>query len=360
MKRLMIICDGMDDEALEELGGKTPKAAANTPNMIKLASLGKTGMLCNCPKELPPGSDTAMLTLFGYNPVECFTGRAAIEASAMNIPLTDGYMAVRANLIGLDDEGKIVSSMAVKGVEAIPLMEKLFLDPEFVNTLELGDCKLYPQASHIQMAVLPEAMEDFKAPHEHFGERLEDILPNNKCLAKLSLKSKEILSETRNALCFWGAGTAMNLSPFEGGGAVISATPTCRGIARLAGLKIPTVNGATGTVNTNYEGKAKTAIEAFESGEKFVAVHIEAPDECSHERNVKDKIESIERIDSRLLPTLMDYLDGSQEDYKVLLLADHPTLCKTGVHSGDPVEYIIYSSNGEYKESDKAIDLLFK
>lgn len=363
MKYFLLICDGMAEAPLAALGGKTPFEAACTPNMDALAARGAVGTLCNCPPGLPAGSDTAILSILGADPLRFSTGRAALEAADAGICLTAGEVAVRANLIRLSAEGepgsrKILSSDGIRGEAALEAVRRLLNDPAFCAAMEAGGCRLYPRPSFAQLAVLPAVQEPLAPPHEHLFEPIEALLPQNACLRALTLRSAQVLAREQLALWFWGAGTAAKLPPFPRRGTLISATPVCRGIGRLMGLELPNVAGATGTAQTDYRAKAAFAVTAWEQGSEFVAVHIEAPDERSHAGDLPGKLASIGRIDALVLPTVLDYLRECGDDYRILILSDHHTSTATGRHGAEPVPYIFFDSRGESPAGDSVLRLL--
>lgn len=358
MKHFLLICDGMAEEPLEVLGGRTPQQAADTPNMDLLASMGTTGLLQNCPPGFPPGSDTAILTILGYDPASIYTGRAALEAADLGIPLASGETAFRGNLVGLLD-GKIHSHCGADGENALHCAKKLVQDPVFAEILEQNGCSMTPLPSFRQLLITPGFSGLTYAPHDHLGEPLEGILPENSCLRALTLRSVEVLKEEGLALCFWGPGSAMVLPPFPRKGTLISATAVCRGIGILAGLEVPRVPGATGGTDTDYGAKARAVLSAFGPGIDFVAAHVEAPDTCAHLRDPLQKTEAISRIDRLLLGPVLAGLEKGSEPYRVLILSDHETSCRTGRHTAAPVPYICFDSQGMIPEGTTAMEILF-
>lgn len=335
MKRLLIICDGMADEPIYELGEQTPFEAAHTPNMDILAKMGHTGLLQNCPPEFPAGSDTAILSVFGYDPKRFYTGRASLEAADCGMTLHPGQFALRTSFLQV--ENGVIRSV----VSQCPV-EKLLKRPEFSA---VPGFRLVPQKNGQPLAVLDSDPGTLVQPHDHVGEKLTDLLPHHPTLQGMIHASLAILEQEKMCIWFWGTGTGCVLPPFPVDGTLISATPLCRGIGILAGLWVPTVPGTTGDLNTDYLAKSYAAIDAFREGKEFAAIHIEAPDACSHRLDISGKLEAIARID-KMLPPVLKYLRSCGEDYRILILSDHQTSCRTGRHSHAPVPYIVYDSLG--------------
>ena len=349
MKYLLVLWDGMAQEALPRLGGKTPFEAAHTPYMDALAAAGSRGLLSNCPAPYPVGSDTGILTVLGYDLSRVYTGRAALECADRGIALSPGQTALRVSFLRVTDG-------ILRAVPSENPLVRLLKSGAFPSVPEL---RFFPQENGQPLAVLEGDPGALVQPHDHVGRPLAAILPEREPLRKIVLASLDILERERLCIWFWGAGKALRLPPFPATGALISATPVCRGIGKLAGLDVPTVPGATGTIDTDYRGKAEAAVAAFETGRDFVAVHIEAPDECSHRLDAGGKVEAIRRIDSLLLPPLLAYLQGCGDSYRILILSDHCTSCQTGRHSRDPVPYILFDSSHRRPAGQSAMSLLF-
>lgn len=375
IKYVLVIGDGMADNPVPELDNKTPLEFARTPNIDALAARGVVGQVKNCPDGLPPGSDTAILSIFGADPRDCYTGRSPLEAAATGIKLKAGDVSYRCNMVALEDGGeyeekKILSHSggSIEGELSIELVEYLFADPEFKALAEKAGMTVYPAASFRHIAVQTNAdIEGISLipPHDHLGERIGAILPsgcpNADTLRALMKKSNEVLdrhpiNEERrkngrlpaNGVWFWAEGTGVELTSFEDkfrhNGAVISAVPLCHGIARLSGLDVIEVEGATGELETNLEGKVDAAVKALEGKYDFVAIHVEAPDECTHNGDTKGKLQAIEWLDSRVLAPLTRRLDAEPFDYRLLFISDHKTLTSTRGHDGEPVPYLLYDS----------------
>ncbi len=375
MKYILIIGDGMADNPVEALGGKTPLQAANKPEMDDIAAKGRIGLAKNVPDGLPPGSDTAILSLFGCDPRVCYTGRAPLEAAATGIKLKAGDVAYRCNMVAYEDgdmpfeEKRILSHSAgsIEGDVSDAIITALFAEPRFKEAAARAGILVHPASSFRHMAVQSQAdIAGIKLipPHDHLGEKIGPLLPsgceNAAVLKELMALAHEILdhhplNEARraegklpaNGIWFWAEGTAVELPAFEPQygkrGAVISAVPLCVGIGALTGVPAIDVPGATGELETNYEGKADYAARALlEAGYDYVAVHVEAPDECTHNGDLPGKIEAIENVSQRVLKPLREAL--KDEDYRILLISDHKTLTSTRGHDGDPVPFVLYDS----------------
>ena len=375
MKYILVIGDGMADNPVPELGGKTPLQYANIPTMDWLASAGVTGSVQNVPAGLPAGSDTAILSIFGCDPRVCYTGRAPLEAAATGLSLSPGDAAYRCNMVTLEDidapleDKKIISHSAgsIEGEESEAIVRALFADPRFKAAADSAGMTVYPAPSFRHIAVQSAADIagiTLAAPHDHLGESAGQYLPqggaNADTLRGLMLLAHEVLNhlplnEKRraegklpaNGIWFWAEGTAVQLPSFTTNygttGGVISAVPLCHGIAALTGLERIYVDGATGELDTNYEGKVAAALEVLKQHD-FVAVHIEAPDECTHNGDTKGKLEAIEYLDSRVIAPLMAGLADTGHNYRMLILSDHKTLTSTRGHDGTPVPFTIYDS----------------
>ena len=380
MKYLLIIGDGMADTPTPGLGGKTPLQYAKTPALDALASAGITGTVLTVPEEMQPGSDTAILSIFGCDPRSHLKGRAPLEAAAMGIRLAPGDVAYRCNMVTFEDSNKpfeekrIISHSAgaIAGAEANALITDLFATPGFRESAIQCGMAVYQGSSfrHIVVQKKPD-IEGLKLapPHDHLGEALGPLLPsgcpNAATLEKLMRLAFEILDDhpinkkrrsdgnlPANGIWLWSQGTSVELPDFTGKygitGAVVSAVPLCQGIGALLGLETIFVEGATGELYTNYEGKVEAAIKALETHD-FAAIHIEAPDECTHMGDTMGKVQAIEWIDARIAAPLVKRLKEAGTDYKMLVISDHKTLTSTRAHDGSPVPFIIYDSRADNK-----------
>jgi len=378
MKYILVVGDGMADDPIPELNNKTPLEYAKTPTMDMLAGSGILGNATTIPEGMQAGSDTAFLSILGLDPKKYFTGRAPLEAAATGIKLFPGDVAYRCNMLSIEDadipfeEKKIRSHSAgsIDGIQSDTLITDLFNTPEFKKTAEKASITIHPGSSFRHIAVQKAEKaggQDFCSltpPHDHLDEALGQYLPkgeeNAKALRKLIRLSNEILDNhpintkrrakgklPANCIWFWAEGTSAPLPNFSEmygkTGSVISAVPLCQGIGVLVGLKKISVQGATGELNTNYEGKADAAVKSLEAKD-FTLLHIEAPDECTHNGDLKGKLQAIEWIDSRALTPLLKKLNEANEDYRLLLMSDHRTLTSTRGHDGEQVPYLIYDS----------------
>lgn len=389
MKYILIIGDGMADEPIQALGGKTPLQFASTPTMDRLASAGIAGTVLTVPEGMPAGSDTAILSIFGCDPRTFYSGRAPLEAAASGIEIPPGDVAYRCNMVTFEDgdvpfeEKRIVSHSAgsIDGEESDAIIEMLFNSEGFKEAAEHAGMKVYPGSSFRHLAVQKGADNPGIAlipPHDHLGETLGQHLPrgceNAAVLKKLmriahgtldchplNMKRRAAGKLPANGIWFWAEGTSVELPGFTlrygKKGCVISAVPLCRGIGTLIGLDVIYVEGATGELHTNYEGKVSSALEALKTRD-FAAIHVEAPDECTHDGDLKGKLQAIEWVDSRIVAPLVEEFEKSGEDLRALVMSDHRTLLSTRGHEGSPVPYIIYDSRRDrntglrYNEED--------
>ena len=372
---MVIIGDGMADDPVPELGNKTPLQAAATPVLDGLAAKGIVGSVINCPAPLPAGSETAILSIFGCNPREYFTGRSPMEAAAAGIVMRPGDAAFRCNLVAFEDgempleEKRILSHSAgsIDGASVLETIDALLSEPRFAKALKEARMEIHRFPAFRQLAVQHESDITgirFIPPHDHLGERIGPHFPAGneraEVFAGLMKLAHEILdhhpvTEKRrlsgklpaNGIWFWAEGTAVELPSFKGqyglDGAVISAVPLCHGIGVLRGLEMVEVEGATGELDTNFEGKLEAAWEKLNEYD-FVCLHLEAPDECTHNGDLPGKLQAIEWLDSRLAGPLLERLEKAGMEHRVLVLSDHKTLTATRGHGADPVPFLIYDS----------------
>ena len=375
MKYLLFIGDGMADNPLPDRGGKTPLEIAEKPLIDALCAKGKLGSVVNCPPEFEPGSATAILSIFGVDPLRYYKGRGPLEAAAQGISLADGDMACRCNMVSLEDSGapyaqrRILSHSAgsIEGDVSDRLVRDLWASPEFSALAQRYGCSIHPGSSFRHFMVKKNAHIDgirLTPPHDHLGEVIAPLLPTGcedaEALAEMQeaafrfLDRHPLNAERRaqgklpaNAVWFWAEGTAALLPDFRQkyghDGEVVSAVPLVRGIARLSGLNAPAVPGVTGEIDTNWAGKAEKTIEILSRCD-FACLHIEAPDECTHNGDLAGKIQSIEWLDSREMAPILAWLRASGEDFRILFLSDHKTLTTTRGHDGTPVPFMIYDS----------------
>lgn len=363
MKYILVIGDGMADEPIAALQNKTPLEFLSLPQFDRVSHvLGKAQTV---PYGVAPGSDTAILNIFGYDPRTYYTGRSSLEAAGMGVFLHAGEVSLRVNLCAVE-EGVILSHNGgnIEGEEAITLMETLVNDPRFAEKAKKLDLRIHitPTFRHIGVFRCEDEQAAFTLtpPHDVLGDPIQKHLPQgtlSKELTELMLLSHQVLdghpvnqkrrSEGKlpaNMIWPWAEARAAQLPSFEKkygkSGAVISAVPLLHGIAGLAGLGVCMVEGANGDLDTNYEGKVAAAIEQLKTHD-FVCVHVEAPDEMSHAGSMEKKLKAIEYLNERVVGPL---LEGVKEDFRLLLLSDHPTLLSTRTHDGHAVPFGIYDS----------------
>ena len=386
MKYVVILGDGMSDEPMEALGGQTPLEYANTPTMDELASKGELGMTQNVPAGMHPGSEIANLSVLGYNPLTDFTGRSPLEALSVGVEMEPDDIIFRANLVTLTEaepyQAKTIidhSSGEISTADADILMDAI--RAEF-NDHEI---QFYTGTSYRHICVWKQGRpSDLEPPHDHLTQVIGPHLPQEPRLRKMMERSYEILNNhplnleraakgerKANSLWFWGAGTKPSLGSFQEktglNGAMISAVDLLKGIAVGAGIRVYQVEGATGSLHTNYEGKAQAAIQALlEDGCDFVYVHLEGPDEMAHQGLLQEKIQSIEYLDSRILAPIKDALEAAGEPHRILVLPDHPNPVRLRTHTDAPVPYVLYDSTRQmrkiahYGETEAAATEIFE
>lgn len=367
MKYLLIVGDGMADYPIPELGDKTPLQAARKPNMDSLAAKGRSGLVKNVPDDMTSGSETAILSLLGYDPHRYCTGRGPLEAPARGIRLGKNDAAFRCNFI-TEKKGAIADYSA--GHITTPEAEQLIIAVKGEFEVS-GKVEFYLGLDYRHFLILrnvPDVRQiECTPPHDAIGTDISGILPKpkskaveetSKLLGEMILKSKAILDShpvnvarvkagknPGNMIWFWGGGPKPSMPRFKAKyglkAAVISAVDLVKGIGSYAGMTVITVPGATGMSNTNYEGKADAAIKALETHD-LVFVHVEAPDEAGHVGDFKLKVKTIEDLDRRVLGRI---IQGLKEPCAVGVLPDHPTPIKVGTHTRDPVPFMIYSPN---------------
>lgn len=377
MKYIVLLGDGMADYPIAALGGKTPLEAANKPNMDFLASHGEMGLVKTVPEEFSPGSDVANLSVFGYAPKLYYTGRSPLEAVSMGISMKDTDMAFRCNLVTLSDEENYEEkTMMDYSAGEITTEEARELIRAVAEKLDTPDFRFYPGISYRHCLIWSNGKEGLKLtpPHDISGKKIGTYLPeglHSPEFLSMMKRSEAILKDhpvninriqkglnPATSIWLWGEGRKPALKSFREKyglkGSVISAVDLIRGIGILAGLEPIIVEGATGNFHTNYTGKAQAALQALENGSDFVYIHVEAPDECGHQGLLKEKVASIERIDSELLFPLLKVLE--KWDHSILLLPDHPTPISIRTHSKDPVPYVIYrkEAGSNYEKQDVA------
>ncbi|TAH67752.1 MAG: cofactor-independent phosphoglycerate mutase [Anaerolineaceae bacterium] len=371
MKYIIILGDGMSDELIGALGDKTPLMVADTPCIDLLAKKSELGLVHTIPKGMKPGSDTANLSVLGYDPVKYYSGRSPLEALSIGVDMKETDIAIRCNLVTLSEEGsyedKIIidhSSGEISTEDAGVLLEAVR------DELENENYKYYKGTSYRHLTIWENGkVIPLMEPHDILGKRIGKYLPKDEALKSMMIKSYDILNEhplnierkkkglnKANSIWFWGAGTKPALSSFEEKynkkGAMISAVDLLKGIAVGAGMKVIDVPGANGTLHTNYEGKASAAIDVLlKQNYDFVYIHVEAPDEMGHQGNIENKIKAIQYLDQRVIKPVVEGMEVSGEDYRMLIMPDHPTPIHLRTHTDDPVPYLLYDNRVNIKNS---------
>jgi 2,3-bisphosphoglycerate-independent phosphoglycerate mutase len=352
MKYVVLLGDGMADRPLDALGGRTPLQAAKIPNMNWVAKEGRNGQALTVPEGFPPGSDVANLSVLGYEPGKYYTGRAPLEAAAMGVHLDDADIAFRCNFVTVRDgimedysAGHITSEEGRELVRALkPLMpgERLYAGVSYRNLLVLkaGDEAVCTPPHDISDQPIDDHM-----PRGKDSKLLIDLMESARpVLASHPVNLRRVAEGKRPAsmIWLWGQGPAPAMPSFQSKfglqGAMISAVDLLKGIGAYARLRVISVPGATGTINTNYEGKVQAALQALKALD-FVYLHVEAPDEASHEGELDEKIRAIELFDRRVVGPVIEGLRSSGEDWRVLLMPDHATPISIKTHSRDPVPF---------------------
>lgn len=366
MKYIVILGDGMADLPLEELGNKTPLQCAKKPNIDMLAKKGIVGMVKTVPDGIAPGSDVANLSVMGYNPKEYYTGRSPLEAVSIGIDLSDTDIAFRCNLVTLSDEANYCDKTMVDySSDEISSEEATELIDEINKHFKTDEIEFFAGISYRHCMVWHNGLQNLNLtpPHDISDKKITDYLPQNKLIYDMMVKSYDILKnhpinlkrierglKPANSIWLWGEGKKPSISEFyqkyKLKGSVISAVDLIKGLAICAGLTSVNVEGATGNINTNFEGKGQAAInELLNNNKDFVYVHIEAPDECGHRHEIENKVKAIELIDEKIVAPVVKALNESGEDYSILVMPDHPTPLALKTHTSEAVPFIIYRSN---------------
>lgn len=369
MKYLVLLLDGMADYPVPELGGKTPMEVAFKPNIDSLASKGEVGLCKTVAEGLKPGSDVANLSVLGYDPKVCYTGRSPLEAASIGIELEPTDVAMRCNLVTLSDEKNFEEKTMVDYCaddistgEAAKLVE--YIEEKMGNDIY----RFYSGVSYRHCLVIKNGTTELGAmtpPHDISGRVIGEYLSQNenaKPLLALMEKSYDLLKDhpvnlerikngkrPANSIWLWGEGRKPSLEDFKVkngiSGAIVSAVDLLRGIGKCANMKSPEIPGVTGYIDTDFTAKKDTAIKLFEEGNDLVYIHMEAPDECGHRGEVENKVKAIEIIDKLVVGPMIEYLKGSP--HRILIMPDHPTPLSVKTHVSDPVPYVLYCSEEE-------------
>lgn len=374
MKYIIVLGDGMADEPISSLGDKTPLEYAHTPAMDSLSRKGEIGMVHTIPEGMKPGSDTANLSVIGYDPKIYYSGRSPLEALSIGVPMKDTDIALRCNIVTISEDEKpfeektIIdhSSSEISTEDCAVLLEAV------KQELEKEDYHFYVGTSYRHCLIWEKGqVVELTPPHDVLEQVIGQYLPEDEILRNMMKRSHEILKHhplnierkkqglnPANCCWFWGAGTKPQLSDFQEKtgkkGIMISAVDLLKGIAVGAGMAVVEVEGANGGLHTNYEGKTKAAVKALcEDGYDFAYIHVEAPDEMGHQGSVERKVQAIEYLDERVIAPLVAELDSRAVDYRILILPDHPTPIRVRTHTSDNVPYLLYDSTFQKESSWK-------
>ena len=363
-KFIVVLGDGMADEPIESLGGKTPLQYADTPALDRLSKFSEIGLVHTIPEGMKPGSDTANLSVLGYDPKIYYSGRSPLEALSIGVPMKDTDIALRCNIVTISEND-------------VPFEEQIIIDHSS-GEISTEDCavllnavkeelqnetyQFYVGTSYRHCLIWNRGQVlELSQPHDVLGQVIGQYLPSDENLLYMMKRSYEILKDhplnierkkkglnPANCCWFWGAGTKPMLSSFEEKngvkGMMVSAVDLLKGIAVGAGMGVAHVEGANGGLNTNYEGKTQAALDALKNGYDFAYIHVEAPDEMGHQGSVEKKVKSIEYLDQRVIGPLTKALDEDKTEYRLLVMPDHPTPIRVRTHTADSVPYLLYDS----------------
>ena len=364
-KFIVVLGDGMADEPIESLGGKTPLQYADTPALDRLSKFSEIGLVHTIPEGMKPGSDTANLSVLGYDPKIYYSGRSPLEALSIGVPMKDTDIALRCNIVTISEND-------------VPFEEQIIIDHSS-GEISTEDCavllnavkeelqnetyQFYVGTSYRHCLIWNRGQVlELSQPHDVLGQVIGQYLPSDENLLYMMKRSYEILKDhplnierkkkglnPANCCWFWGAGTKPMLSSFEEKngvkGMMVSAVDLLKGIAVGAGMGVAHVEGANGGLNTNYEGKTQAALDALKNGYDFAYIHVAAPDEMGHQGSVEKKVKSIEYLDQRVIGPLTRALDEDKTEYRLLVMPDHPTPIRVRTHTADSVPYLLYDSN---------------
>ena len=377
MKYLILVCDGMADYPIDELGGLTPMEKADKPFMDRLAKVSVCGTVSNVPEGMVPESDTANIAIMSYDPKIYSKGRSPLEAVSMGLHMNDNDTAYRCNLVTLSEEDCDYDDRTIidHSADEITTAEADILIKALEAHFGRDGMHFYTGVSYRHCMILENGIEkyDFMRPHDILTQRIGGYMPKDKdgeMFYKIMRESYDILEnhpvnvsrrerglKPANSAWFWSPGRKPALPNFKEkwglDATVISAVDLIKGIGLCAGMESVDVEGATGNVHTNYTGKANAAIDAYKRGKDLVYIHVEAPDECGHRAELENKILSVEKIDKLILEPVFDHLKSSGEDFTVLILPDHPTPICRRTHTMEPVPFVLYSSDKTNAGIDK-------
>ena len=368
MKYIIVLGDGMADLAIEELGGQTPLKYAKTPVLDKLSKMSEIGMVQTVPAGMKPGSDVANLAVMGYNPQENYSGRSPLEALSIGVPMEDTDIALRCNIVTISEENKPFEEQIIidHSSSEISTEDCAVLVDAVRKALQNETYQFYVGTSYRHCLIWKEGQVlDLVQPHDVLGQVIGQHLPKDEMLLHMMKVSYDILKDhpinverkmqglnPANCCWFWGAGTKPQVSDFfeKTGkkGLMVSAVDLLKGIAVGAHMGVAQVEGATGGLHTNYAGKVDAAVKGLlEDGYDFVYVHVEAPDEMGHQGSVERKVLAIEYLDAKVIGPICERLEAAGEDYRLMVLPDHPTPISIRTHSSDSVPYLLYDSTAK-------------
>ena len=367
MKYIIILIDGVADYRIAELGNKTPLQYAKTPVIDSIARTSEMGMVKTIPDGMAPGSDTANLSVLGYDPKKYHTGRSPLEAVSLGIDLSEDDVVFRCNLVTLSEEDDYTERIMVDySAGEIPTDLSRVLIEDIGSKLQTEKIKFFPGVSYRHIIVWEGGPDNniLTPPHDILDKKISDFLPRgpgSSALLDMMVRSSSLLKEhainkerikkgarPANSIWIWGEGRKPALDSFyekyKLEGSVISAVDLIKGIGILAGLEPVEVEGATGTINTNFKGKANAAVNELTGVKNFVYLHLEAPDECSHQGDTRKKVKAIEIIDREVIGPVKEALDRQGFNYKMMILPDHYTPVSVRTHTSEPVPFLIYNS----------------
>lgn len=381
MKYVIVLGDGMADEPIESLGGKTPLEYAATPAMDALSKKAEIGMVHTIPEGMKPGSDTANLAVLGYDPKKYYSGRSPLEALSIGVPMKDTDIAIRCNIVTISEDDVPFEEKTIidHSADEISTEDCAVLLDAVRKELENDSYKFYVGTSYRHCLIWDKGeVVELTPPHDVLTQVIGRYLPEDAMLRGMMKRSYDILVNhpinidrkkrglhPANCCWFWGAGTKPMLSSFTEKtgkkGMMVSAVDLLKGIAVGAGMGVAAVEGANGGLHTNYEGKTQAALSALlKDGYDFVYIHLEAPDEMGHQGSAERKIQAIEYLDTRVIGPLKEALDAAGAPYRMLILPDHPTPVRVRTHTSDSVPYLLYDSTNEldrtwnYNEKESA------
>lgn len=380
MKYVVVLYDGMADYPVPALDGKTPMMCAKKPNMDYLAQRAEVGLIRTVAPGLKPGSDVANMSVMGFDPMKFYTGRSPLEAASIGIDMKPTDVSLRTNLVTLSEDDKPYEEKTIVDycADDISTEEAEVLIKYIDEKLGTDEFKFYPGVSYRHCLIWKNGTTDLgkmTPPHDITGKVITEYLSdseNANPLIDMMKKSYDLLKDhpiniarkkagkgPANSIWLWGEGTRPAFDSFEDvygiKGGVVSAVDLIKGLGQCAKMDVAEVEGATGYIDTNFEGKAKAALDLLKKGDDLVYIHFEAPDECGHRNEPENKARAIELIDERVLPILFEGLK-EYDDYKILILPDHPTPIVTRTHASDPVPYLIYHKNDEKDSKVQSIN----